>query len=326
MGTRYSQLTPGERNRIEALLKLGKNLTEIGDSLGRHKSTISRELCRNVWNGCGYFSHTAQIQSSYRRHVASSRMKVDPATWKLVESKLKLKWSPEQISARLKLESKGSISSSTIYSWIWLDRKGGGDLFRNLRISNRQRKKRNIPLRQKGPIQNEKGIELRPKIVEKRKRLGDLEGDTIHFSKDRKAGLLTITDRVSKRVKIRKLKRRQAKPTAKQSIQAMKSMKTPAHTLTLDRGTEFSQFKQIEKETGAQVYFADPYTASQRGSIENQNGLIRQFFPRSSSLDSLNGPKIKQVERLLNERPRKALGYLTPVEYENNKILGSLFG
>jgi transposase, IS30 family len=325
MGTRYSQLTPVERNRIEALLKLGKNLTEIGHALGRHKSTISRELCRNAWNGCVYFATTAHIQSSYRRHVASSRMKVDPETWKLVESKLKLKWSPEQISARLKLESKGSISASTIYNWIWLDRKGGGELFRNLRISNRRRKKRNIPLRQKGPIQNEKGIKLRPKIVEKRKRLGDLEGDTIHFSKDRKAGLLTITDRVSKRVQIRKLKRRQARPTAQKSIQAINSMKSSAHTLTLDRGTEFAHFKQVEKETGAQVYFADPYTASQRGSIENQNGLIRQFFPRSSKLKSLNGPTIKKVERLLNERPRKTLGYLTPIEYENKKKMRSLF-
>jgi IS30 family transposase len=102
-------------------------------------------------------------------------------------------------------------------------------------------------------------------------------------------------------------------------------MKVKARTLTLDRGPEFASHARIESETGARVYFANPYTASERGSIENQNGLIRQFFPRQTELGDLNGARIKQVERLLNERPRKTLGYLTPLEYENKKRLTPAF-
>lgn len=325
MGTRYTQLTQSDRKRIQELLKLGKNLTQVAFVLGRDKGTISREVARNSWQGGWYFAQSAQVQAEYRRSVASSRLKVNPETWAQVEEKLTLKWSPEQISKRLALEGAGKISASTIYAWIWLDRKSGGVLFRNLRISNRRRKRRNLPLRQHGPIRNEKSIDLRPKIVARRQRLGDLEGDTIHFSHDRKAGLLTITDRVSKRISIRKLSRRQARLTATQSIDVMNRLGESAHTMTLDRGPEFSAFAKIESATDVAIYFADPYTASQRGSIENQNGLIRQFFPRDSELGSLNGPRIRQVERLLNERPRKALGFLTPLEYENNQRLGSLF-
>jgi IS30 family transposase len=102
-------------------------------------------------------------------------------------------------------------------------------------------------------------------------------------------------------------------------------MKVKAHTLTLDRGPEFASHARIESETGARVYFANPYTASERGSIENQNGLIRQFFPRKTDLRDLNGARIKQVEKLINQRPRKTLGYLTPLEYENNKRIIPVF-
>lgn len=325
MGTHYTQLTHLERNRIGTLLKQGKNLVEVAYALGRDKSTVSRELKRNAYLGHYYFSYTAQLCAAERRRVASSRMKVDFEVWKKAEAKLKLKWSPEQISERLKLEGVGTISKTTIYTWVWLDRKAGGELFRNLRISNRRRKKRNLPLRQRGPIRNEKSIETRPKIVERRERLGDLEGDTIHFSEARKAGLLTITDRVSKVIRIRKLKRRQAQITAKKAEQAIASMNNVCHTMTLDRGPEFAAHQKIEERSHIDIYFAKPYTASQRGSIENQNGLIRQFFPRDYPIQEATGSQIRRVETLMNDRPRKTLGYLTPNEFENNKTIQPAF-
>lgn len=314
MGRIYSQLNEEERTIIDRLLKEGKGPSAIGLALGRSKGTISRELYRNHCDGL-YFYWSAQIKAAERRWVASSKSRVDLSLLKRALKKLEQKWSPDQISKRMLAELGRTISATTIYKNIWLDRDAGGKLYQHLRISNRRRKKRNIPLRTKGPIEDKKSIHLRPKIVEKREREGDLEGDTIHFGgKDnRKGGLLTMSDRVSKIVKIRKLKKRSGKITARKMKEVINSLGS-CHSVTLDNGSEFTEHKKVEELTGVEVYFADPYCSSQRGSIENMNGLIRQFFGKKYQLRDITSAKVRVVENLLNNRPRKTLGYRTPNE------------
>lgn len=317
MGRVYTQLNEPERTIIDRLLKEGKGPTAIGNAIGRNKGTISRELTRNNSEG-SYFYWTAQIKAVERRWVASSKSRVDLKLLKRALKKLEKKWSPDQISKRMKVELGRTISATTIYKNIWLDRDAGGKLYHHLRISNRRRKKRNIPMRTKGPIQDKKSIHSRPKIIEKRKREGDLEGDTIHFGgKDnRKGGLLTMSDRVSKIVKIRKLKKRSGKITARKMKEVIGSLGN-CKTVTLDNGSEFTEHKKVEELTGADVYFADPYCSNQRGSIENMNGLIRQFFGKKHQLKDITSADIRVVENLLNSRPRRALGYRTPNEVHN---------
>lgn len=325
MGRIYTQLNEQERTIIDRLLKEGKGPTEIGNAIGRDKGTVSRELTRNNSEG-GYFYWTAQIKAVERRWIASSRSRVDLKLLKRGLKKLEKKWSPDQISKRMKVELGRTISATTLYKNIWLDRDAGGTLYRHLRISNRRRKKRNIPMRTKGPIQCKKSIHSRPKIIEKRKREGDLEGDTIHFSgKDnRKGGLLTMSDRVSKIVRIRKLKKRSGKITARKMKEVISSLGN-CKTVTLDNGSEFTEHKKVEELTGAAVYFADTYCSNQRGSIENMNGLIRQFFGKKHPLKEISSADIRVVENLLNNRPRRALGYRTPNEVHNKVEMRALF-
>lgn len=325
MGRIYTQLNEQERTIIDRLLKEGKGVSKIGKALGRNKGTISRELYRNHSDGL-YFYWSAQIKAVERRWVASSQSRVDLNLLKLALKKLEKKWSPDQISKRMKIELGRTISATTIYKNIWLDRDAGGKLYQNLRISNRRRKKRNIPLRTKGPIQDKKSIHLRPEIIEKREREGDLEGDTIHFGgKDnRKGGLLTMSDRVSKMVKIRKLQKRSGKITAQKMKEVIGSL-GGCHSVTLDNGSEFTEHKKVEELTGAEVYFADPYCSNQRGSIENMNGLIRQFFSKKHQLKDISSADIRVVENLLNNRPRRSLGYRTPNEVHHKMEMRTQF-
>lgn len=325
MGRIYTHLNEQERTLIYRLLKEGKGPTEIGKAIGRNKGTISRELSRNQSDHC-YFPWTAEIKAVERRWVASSQTRVDLKLLSLALKKLEKKWSPDQISKRMKLEQGRTISATTIYKYIWLDRDGDGKLYQHLRISNRRRKKRNLPMRTKGPIEDKKSIHLRPKIIEKRKRMGDLEGDTIHFGgKDnRKGGLLTMSDRVSKIVRIRKLKKRSGKITARKMEEVIESV-GGCETVTLDNGSEFTEHKQVKENTGAEVYFADPYCSNQRGSIENQNGLIRQFFGKKHPLKDITSGDIRRVENLLNNRPRRSLDYRTPNEFHHQSEIRPQF-
>ena len=315
MGRIYTQLNEQERTIIERLWKEGHGPTAIGERIGRNKGTISRELSRNNYESL-YFAVTAQVKATERRWIASSKSRIDLKLLSLALKKLEKKWSPDQISKRLKLERGRTISATTIYKYIWLDRDAGGELYKHLRISNRRRKKRSLPLREKGPIENKKSIHSRPKIIEKRKRKGDMEGDTIHFGGkgNRKGGLLTMSDRTSKVVKIRKLKRRSGKATARKMEEVIDSL-GGCETVTLDNGSEFTEHKKVEEHTGATIYFADPYCSNQRGSIENQNGLIRQFFGKKHPLKDISSGDIRRVENLLNNRPRRSLGYRTPNEF-----------
>jgi len=312
----YKLINYEQRVLISHYLKEGKNQSEIGRLLSKDRSVISREIRRNSSSG-SYQLYTpkqaqnrAEIRSKFkgRKPLIQSEIKVK------IESLLKLQWIPEQIHGRTKREGKSLASHETIYQYIYKDKKSGGDLFNHLRQRHRARYKRVNTTKRRGVIQDRISISKRPQIIEERVRLGDWEGDTM-IGKNHKSAIATMVDRTSKETKIVKLNSRNAKHTSRKIIIKMKATNKPINSITFDNGKEFSEHKRISKHLNTSVYFADPYSAFQRGTNENTNGLIRKYLPKGTDLNMINHHHIKIIENRLNNRPRKSLGYLTPNEY-----------
>ena len=231
-----------------------------------------------------------------------------------IDSKLSLKWSLEQICGRSRVDGVSMISHESIYLYIYEDKKTGGVLYTHLRQSHRTRRKPRNSNDKRGQIIVRVPISERPEVVSERSRIGDWEGDTI-VGKIHKSGIGTVVERVSKLTVNLPLKSRDANKTANQIVKEMKKGKVPILTITFDNGKEFANHKLIENELRTKVYFADPYSSYQRGTNENTNGLIRQFFPKGTDFNLVNSDQLKIVEDLLNNRPRKTFGFLTPNEY-----------
>jgi len=230
-----------------------------------------------------------------------------------VKKKLEKKWSPEQICGRLLLESKISLSHQSIYRHIERDRAKGGKLVKHLRILRKQRKDRkSINWKPYPDPQRERvHISKRPKIVDKRKRLGDWERDLV-FGKKNETLLLTMTDRVSRLARLELVKAKCSKLVHKATVKGLKY--DHKRTMTNDNGSEFTMHKETSKRLKATCYFANPYRSWERGTNENMNGLLRQYFPRKRSMNKLTNRQLKIIEKQLNSRPRKTLGYKTPLE------------
>ena len=225
--------------------------------------------------------------------------------------------SPGQISGRLKAEGATSASTSMIYSRIKQDKIDGGDLWLCLRHSRKTYRKRYA----KGGdfengIKNRVSIDERADIVEYRERSGDLEGDTIIGSRH-KGVLLTMNDRVTKKVSIDKLKSKNSEEVCDAMITATRKFAGKKHTCTLDNGKEFAGHEDFTDVTGVKVYFCRPHRPEERGSNENTNGLIRQYIPKGTNITHVSKTRIKFIERSLNSRPRRTLNFLTPLEAES---------
>lgn len=308
----YTQLTFEDRIRISALLQQGFTQRGIAEQVTKSPSTICRELSRNRVDG-GYFSATAQKLSDGRREEASSISRIHEETWDYVQKKLLLQWSPEQISNRIKIELDISVSHEAIYQFVQRDRQQGGTLYLNLRHGNRKRKKRFGGRDRRGKIPNRVCIEERPEVINNRERTGDFEGDLI-IGKNHQGKILTLVDRVSLLTKIEKLESKNAQHVSDKAISAIESVSTKVHSVTFDNGLEFAAHEALSIATGVDVYFAHPYSSYERGTNENTNGLIRQYFPKKLELNKITQSDCNKVENLLNHRPRKKLGYLTPHE------------
>jgi transposase, IS30 family len=313
----YTQLTYEERTHISILLQEGKSPTAIAKKLGRDRSTIHRELARNKLPK-GYFPATADKLAELRKVEASSISRVDTDTQQWITAKLLLQWSPEQISHRMQIELGESVSHEWIYQMIYEDRKSGGTLHSHLRWGRRKRKKRFGGRDKRGQIPNRVSIESRPAVINRRGRIGDLEGDTV-IGKNHKGKLLTLVDRKSRLTIIEKLEDKSAEVTAAAVIASVNSFELPFLSITFDNGKEFSHHENITHKTGIPIFFAHPYSSYERGTNENTNGLIRQYFPKNLDLSKVNHRQVKKVESLLNHRPRKVLGFKTPYEYHYNQ-------
>jgi len=312
----YHHLTYHDRILIGSLLELEKKVPEIAKRLGRLKSTIYREINRNAYNGF-YFYETAEILANGRKSNASLDRCADEEIEDMIEEGLRHGMSPAQISGRLKAEGAQSASASMIYSRVKKDKLDGGDLWMNLRRSRKTYRKSfgKGGTFEKGII-NRISIDERADIVEYRERSGDLEGDTIIGAK-RKGVLLTMNDRVTKKVAINKLKSKNSDHVCEEMIQATSKFEGKKHTCTLDNGTEFAGHEDFTEATGVKVFFCHPRTPEERGSNENTNGLIRQYIPKGTDISKIGKVRIKFIEYSLNSRPRQKLNFLTPLEAES---------
>jgi IS30 family transposase len=205
-----------------------------------------------------------------------------------------------------------SISHERIYQYVLADKKSGGTLYQHLRHSNKKRKKRYGSHDRRGQLKNRISIDERPKIVDKKTRIGDWEIDTV-IGKNHKGALVTIVDRVSKVTVIEKVATKHADGVTDATIKGL--LPYIVHTITGDNGKEFAGHEWIAKALDTNFYFAHPYSSWQRGCNENTNGLIRQYVPKGSSFDHLTNKDAKKIMGRLNNRPRKSLGYRTPNEF-----------
>lgn len=310
----YYQLTQDERYVIARMRARFKSLREISRCLGRSVATISREVQRNrCAHDGGYRAEKAHSRAMTRRSKTRKKSQYSLQEWGQIIARLRRKWSPKQIAGRRHLCRIGQISHETIYRFIRQDRHQGGDLWRHLRImSKKGRKKRGSP-RTRGRLVGKRHISERPNAVETRRWIGHCEGDTV-MGPDGRHCVLTLVERKTGYVVIRKLSARTKEQAGKALERAIKAFKGIVRTITLDNGTEFHDYERVERTAGVKFYFATPYHSWERGTNENTNGLIRQYIPKGMCLKSLTQAKCNWIANELNTRPRERLGFQSPAE------------
>lgn len=311
----YQQLTQEQRYCIYTLRKAELNQTEIAQALGVHKSTISRELHRNRGQR-GYRSQQAHrlAQDRQRNHV---NYRITDDVWNMVELFIEQDWSPEEVSGWLDENWQMRISHEWIYQYILKDKQQGGSLYTHLRCKTRYRKRYGAKDR-RGQIKNRVSIDERPAIVDQRKRIGDWEVDTIIGAKHKQA-LVSLTERKSGFTLIQRVRRRTKEAVADAVQQLLKSTKTAVRTITADNGKEFADHEVIAEALKCKFYFAHPYSAWERGTNENTNGLIRQYFPKGRDFNTITDQEVQRAMVRLNNRPRKRLDFKTPIQELFNK-------
>ena len=304
-----NHLTLEERDRIAQLRHSGANGKEIAQRLQRSESTIGRELDRNSLDG-EYLAGQAQQQSDQRRRERPLKRKMDdPQINQFVRHGLAQEWSPEQVASRLEQqEGEPSISHQTIYAWIKQDKHR-----KHWEARLRRRGKR--PSRRKQPgSPGAARIQDRPEVIEQRLRIGDFEGDTV-LGPPGTGGVVTLVDRKSRYTIITKIHSKDADHVHRRIKERIKELTEDSrHSITFDNGTEFARCHRLEKHLGMKLYFADPGCPHQRGTNENTNGLIRQYFPKGTDFRDISYFQVRHVEDRLNDRPRACLGFRTPKE------------
>lgn len=309
----YHQLTLAERIVISTLRKEGLNASQIARRLGRHRSTISREVRRN-WrpqDRC-YRPDEANCHAAVRRRAACSWNKFSEAQWQFIRERIREEWSPDQISGQLARDAGFSISHETIYRHIWRDWRRGGTLHKSLRQAAKKYRKRYRHKDSRGRLGGKTMIDERPAEVDARQVMGHWEADTVLGDADGRACILTLVERVSGHVLIGKLRNRTKEEFNRRAIELIRRHAYAFKSITADNGTEFHGYKDIEAATGVRFYFAHPYHSWERGTNENTNGLIRQYLPKRKSMASLTQQRCEEIALRLNRRPRKRHGYKTP--------------
>lgn len=310
----YTHLTREDRIVIDVLLSQNYSIRKIAWFMGRSPSTVSREIRRNQNSRGEYDPHLAQYTDLGRRKRSIRSHKLgDRRLMSWVVQRLRRCWSPEQIAGRLRYlyphNPKRWISHETIYRFI---RTRAQRLRRYLRRGHKRYRKPGTPTPQR--IRDRVGIEQRPEIVQQQGRFGDWEGDTIMGTKG-KSRVLTLVERRSLYLVVHPMLNAGAATLNQAVLKGLAHVpKQLVHTITVDNGSEFSRFKELEEQLDAKVYFARPYAAWERGINENTNGLLRQFVPKGHSLRRVRADKLIGYANSLNNRPRKKLGYRTPAE------------
>lgn len=303
-----------QRCQLEVLHRIGFSQASIAEQIGVSQATVSRELSRNAGEAA-YSGCDAQALAQARRTAASAvPRKLTPELVALIERKLRREQlSPQQISGWMARTQPTWVSHECIYRHIWANKQAGGKLFRQLRRRGKRYNKRANKLAGRGILAGRVDISLRPSIVAERLRIGDWEADTM-VGAARKGAILSLVERKSKYTLLHKLDTATAALTAQAMIRKLAPYRAQVHTITADNGKEFANHQQIASKLIAGFYFATPYHAWERGLNENTNGLIRQYFPKGSNFAAITPKRLARVQKLLNSRPRKTLGYKSPNE------------
>lgn len=326
----YTHLTLKERYVIYHLQLCRLSIREIARRLQRAHTTISREIQRNrrLVSSVAYVDEFAHQQALLRRKQARHhRRQADKHLVDHVRQRLQAHWSPDVIVAKLTQDYPNNhrmrVSIETIYRWVYQEAAQGGGLYQCLPRCHHKRRRQHRYGACRGLIPGCTSIHLRPDAVLQKQHYGDWEGDTVEGAKG--TGLITThVERKSRYLIAGKLMNKTAAITSAVTCAAFKRIpKALRQTLTLDNGKEFAQFKQIEKQTGLSIYFADPYSAWQRGCNENTNGLLRRYFPKGMDFRQVTEKSLAQVVKKLNHRPRKCLNYQTPHEIFFNAKRGA---
>lgn len=316
----YQQLSAEERHIIAAMRSQYIAMAEIARRLGRHRSTIYREVARNRSKYDGAYRAAPAVEHTNGRRRRSRRnRRYGPADFAPMEEYLRERWSPEQIVGQFRLSQRPVMSHETIYRHIWADKAAGGVLYRDLRGASKQRRKRYRSRDSRGRLAGKTMIGERPEVVLQRLRYGDWEGDTVHGTTQ--ACVLTLVERKSGLIRIAKLAGATAAATTQAVFRLLLGEVHPVHSLTTDNGSEFHGYKDIERLLGTKVYFATPHHAWERGTNENTNGLVRQYLPKGTSLADLTQDECEAIAVKLNHRPRRRHGFLTPHEVYYQSVL-----
>ena len=323
--TTYRRLTVEEREEVSRGLAVGQSLSYISQRLSRSVSSIAREVAKNS-SKTGYRAYSAErssARSASNRRKGKSRIECHEALKAYILSRLKKRWSPQEIVKRLAVEYPADtamrISHESIYRFIYVLPRGElkKELTQALRQEHsyrRKQKKASSPDEKRGKISDMLSIEERPKEVETRSVPGHWEGDLI-LGKYKKTALGTLVERTTRYVILVPLKKKDAVSVRKALSREFKKLpKEIVKTLTYDQGKEMSEHKKFTISTGITVYFAHPGSPWERGTNENTNGLLRQYFPKGTEFDKVTTKEIKRVQRELNDRPRAVLHYLKPNE------------
>ncbi len=302
-----------QRYVIFCMLKQGTPQKEIANTLGKDESVISREISRNKDQRSGKYDYQlAQRKCEQRKKEKPHTIKFTTEIQEYVIDRLKDKLSPQQIAGEANLKGIACVSHETIYQFVWHDKKQNGTLHSHLRNKGKRYRKRRGKNDFRGIIENRIDIDQRPKIVEEKQRFGDWEVDTV-IGKNHKGALVTMVDRASGIVKIKKVKSKESSEVAHAIISTLKPYKEMIHTITSDNGKEFAGHQIINQCLGIDFYFAKPYHSWERGANENANRLIRQYFPKKTDFSKVSEGRIRMVENDLNNRPRKRFGFKTPI-------------
>lgn len=298
---------------LSALRRQGSRPAQIARQLGRHRSTIGREVRRNASRWGGWYRPSVAIENTNGRRSRSRRnQRFTPADLRLVDSLIRRQWSPEQVAGHLRRARRLSISHEPIYRHIWADLQGGGTLHQHLRGARKQRRKRYGAYDSRGRLAGKRHISERPLGVEDRRQIGHWEIDTVMGTGP--DCLVSLVERKTGYVLIGKLEARTQAAVTQRTVHLTRPYAPRVRTITADNGTEFHDYKAIERATGARFYFATPHHAWERGTCENTNGLIRQYVPTGTSMAPLTQSACERIAEMLNTRPRKRLAYRTPQE------------
>ena len=316
-----SHLTQEQRYTIATMLQAGFSRKDIGGVISKDKSVISREIARNCDKRSSIYKDClAQKKYNQRQKEKSRKETFTCSIQQYVEQKLEQKYSPEQIAGVAKKEGIACVSHERIYQHIWKDKRNNGKLYEHLRTQGRRYRKRGSAKDSRGIIKDRVDISQRPPVVETRERIGDLEIDTI-IGKNHQGAIVTITDRTTGMLKMKKLQSKDAAVLAGNTVDLLQDWKPYIKTITGDNGKEFAAHKTISDALEIEFYFARPYHSWERGSNENLNGLIRQYIPKKIDFSTITDEFVQYVENELNNRPRKRFNFESPNKiFQNNKV------